>query len=303
MATLSWNEVKEMMKGGRTQDILAAQGGAQTQNQETPQSAELPGYVATVPRATGPETAGGDAGYQSGPRKGQGPNAQAVTAANKAALNVDLASGFSKEIKNASDNLQNTANSYVADIGGYTESQGPDEATISSAITGDQTAYDKLMGRLGATFGGKEYTPDEKAIRDVGMLANPESRKTVAEEYFGNKTGGRYTAGMSALDQTLFNAQRPDLSPVFKERQDLETLRTSLKDTAKAARDAEEAEFGTATGNIRTDLQGRATKIREGVTSRMTEAQKAEAAALDEARGLKVVQNRCPAIEIPRLGL
>jgi predicted CoA-binding protein len=28
-----------------------------------------------------------------------------------------------------------------------------------------------------------------------------------------------------------------------------------------------------------------------------------EAAALAEARGLKVVQNRCPAIEIPRLGL
>ena len=29
----------------------------------------------------------------------------------------------------------------------------------------------------------------------------------------------------------------------------------------------------------------------------------AEAAALAEARGLTVVQNRCPAIEIPRLGL
>ncbi len=29
----------------------------------------------------------------------------------------------------------------------------------------------------------------------------------------------------------------------------------------------------------------------------------AEAAALAEAHGLKVVQNRCPAIEIPRLGL
>ena len=29
----------------------------------------------------------------------------------------------------------------------------------------------------------------------------------------------------------------------------------------------------------------------------------ADAAALAEARGLQVVQNRCPAIEIPRLGL
>jgi predicted CoA-binding protein len=29
----------------------------------------------------------------------------------------------------------------------------------------------------------------------------------------------------------------------------------------------------------------------------------AEAAALAESRGLRVVQNRCPAIEIPRLGL
>jgi predicted CoA-binding protein len=29
----------------------------------------------------------------------------------------------------------------------------------------------------------------------------------------------------------------------------------------------------------------------------------AEAAALAEAQGLRVVQNRCPAIEIPRLGL
>lgn len=282
MATLSWNEVKEMMKGGRTQDILAAQGGAQTQNQTTPQSAELPGYVATVPRGTGPETAGGDAGYQSGPRKGQGPNAQAVTAANKAALNVDLASGFSKEIKNASDNLQKTANSYVTDTKGYTESQAPTETDITGAIGGDQTAYEKLMGRLGATFGAKEYTPDEKAIKDVGLLANPESRQTVAEEYFGTKTGGRYTAGMSALDQTLFNAQRPDLSPVFKERQDLDSLKESLKAAAKAAREAELAEFDAATGALKTDLQGRATKIREGVTSRMTEAQKAEAAALDE---------------------
>ncbi|EEW24213.1 CoA-binding protein [Rhodobacter ferrooxidans] len=31
--------------------------------------------------------------------------------------------------------------------------------------------------------------------------------------------------------------------------------------------------------------------------------QNAEAAALAEARGVQVVQNRCPAIEIPRLGL
>jgi predicted CoA-binding protein len=29
----------------------------------------------------------------------------------------------------------------------------------------------------------------------------------------------------------------------------------------------------------------------------------ADAAALAEARGLQVVQNRCPAIEFPRLGL
>lgn len=228
----------ELLKNKRQSDILAPGASAPANSPD----AETPG--ANLPSASMGNTSG-FAGNNAPQKiqdasiiKGNAAGAY-FNEANKKALSQGITSNISSKIKTASDDLQKQADEYGKYINTFADADKVDEELKQKALSGDVAAQDNIKGILGKQFNANQFSYNQAPIENIAALSDPLSRQQMLAKEAQQQTGGRYTKGMSRLDNALLDASNIDYEPIMKENQNLQKRVNEVKAANQQAYESE----------------------------------------------------------------
>jgi hypothetical protein len=264
MATISFNQLDDLLNGKRAQDTLSTAPGVQA-------NPELPGYSGNM----GQESAGFAGGGGGAQKFSSGPKAKdpmAIIEANKGAPALNLAEEATKNVQKATQGLQSQADAYVGKVGA-TGTKPLERSVLDDLFSGGAKAGDaagKVRSRLDETFAPEAFSVDSKESWDAQAFTDPAKLKALRRETGNQKFQGGYTSGMQALDEAVERRSPQDYSGVLKASQDFRTEAQKAQDRGNQAAEAAKGRFGEETAGIRATLSGRASEVDKELGSRLS---------------------------------
>ena len=264
--------------GGRKSDVLnQPAGGMAGQPQSSPES---PGFKAPVGG-----TSSGFAGGAAAPVKsseiatGQANNAY-LNDANKQAVKSNIIDKNVNTIKSATEAQKASAKQYVDTTSQAADAYAVDDKTIDSGISGDQDAYSKLGGTLGANLKIDDWKANDNSGVDVSNFTDPAKINTMESQAANQSSGGQYTLGMSKLDAALRGAANLDYNKVFKEQDAFNAAGAEGKAAAEAVKTGEAKQLDDIKSLLKGKLGGKQTGIKDVLAQRKQQSVEADNARL-----------------------
>lgn len=223
----------------RSSDILdpnAVQKPQNTPDQETPGS--------TLPLANQANTSG-FAGITIPTKKEDVASVKGNAAgayfneANKKALSQGFTENVMGKVKTASEDLKAKASEYNSYISQAADADKVSPDLKAKALSGDQASIDSIANILGKQFNASQFDYNNKPIQDVTDIADPNKRRAMLDRESQVMAQGKYTKGMSRLDNALLDASNINYEPIFQENQQLQKAVDTAKATAATKYDAE----------------------------------------------------------------
>lgn len=180
-------------------------------------------------------------------------------------------SSLGQKISTSQQKLQDDSNSYITGAQGKTKEFGIDDATLDSAVSGDDTAFQTTSGRLGKTkadlYDGFSGLKSEE-LPSVQILRDP-------SQFFAEDAGPDYTTGQSRFDGMMLR-RNPEFMRIQREllgqHSALEKDNDRLRDekTTEARKIIDDG-WDTATGDIRNRLGTRSQSVIDAAKQRELE--------------------------------
>lgn len=229
--------------------------------------------------------------------KDTSPDQQAnVLTAQAAKIKVPTATAqYGQDLTNASQQLQNEANTYVQGYKDYDYTNGVNNDLVSKAAGNDQDSYTKVAQRL-AQQGPTNYqafTPTTKTTLDeIGNLNNASG----IQQMFRAENGPQYTNQDAAFDQTLL-VRNPEFQKIQqalqRQQSDLQTAAaTAATNSSAQAQAIANQGYLDATSGIKGSLNEQSQNVLSGLADRAAaENQRRQGLDLNSIAGTQAQQD------------
>jgi len=287
MATISFNNIDDLLNGKRAQDTLA-QGAQGVQS-----NPELPGYSGKSGGDTAGFAGGGGAGekFQSGP-KAKDP--MAIIEANKGAQALNLAQETTGKVQEATKGLQNQADAYVSKMGA-TPTKGIGQNVWDDLFSGGAKAGDaaaQVRSRLDQGFKADDLNLDNKEAWDAQAFSDPTKLKALRRETGNQKFQGGYTSGMQALDEAVERRTPVGNSGVLNATQNFRQESDRAANRGQTAKTAAEERWNRETQGIRSNLTSQAGKVEADLASKLQKQTAEDARTAAKLRADAIAQQK-----------